>query len=143
LEGELLNLVGEGVQVAATKILIVDDDQGSRDLLSEVLASNGYVVAAVEDGAAARDELARNGGYDIVIADLRMPNVSGLDLFREMRRRNQHEELILMSSFMTLGERQQALELGACALLDKPFRLTQLLEAVSDVVADRRTGIKH
>lgn len=129
--------------MAATKILIVDDDQGSRDLLSEVLASSGYVVAAVEDGAAARDELARNGGYDIVIADLRMPNVSGLDLFRELRRRNQQEELILMSSFMTGSERQQALELGASALLDKPFRLTQLLEAVSDLVADRKTGIKH
>jgi len=129
--------------VAATKILIVDDDQGSRDLLSEVLASNGYVVAAVEDGSAARDELARSGGYDIVIADLRMPNGSGLDLFRDLRRRNRQEELILMSSFMTGSERQQALELGASALLDKPFRLTQLLEAVSDLVADRNVGIKH
>jgi DNA-binding response OmpR family regulator len=130
------------MQVAATKILIVDDDQGSRDLLSEVLASNGYVVAAVEDGAAARDEIARNGGYDIVIADLRMPNGSGLDLFRDLRRRSQQEELILMSSFMTGSERQQALALGACALLDKPFRLTQLLEAVSDV-ADKKIGLKH
>ena len=142
MEGALRSSLRKGVQVAATKILIVDDDQGSRDLLSEVLASNGYVVAAGEDGAAARDEIARNGGYDIVIADLRMPNGSGLDLFRDLRRRSQQEELILMSSFMTGSERQQALALGACALLDKPFRLTQLLDAVSGV-ADKKIGIKH
>ncbi|HXJ95098.1 MAG TPA: response regulator [Terriglobia bacterium] len=139
----LLPVGGKGVQVAVTKILIVDDDQGSRDLLSEVLASNGYVVAAVEDGSAARDELARNGGYDIVIADLRMPNGSGLDLFRDLRRRNQPERFILMSSFMTGSERQQALELGACALLDKPFRLTQLLDAVSDVAVRKSMSITH
>jgi DNA-binding response OmpR family regulator len=128
--------------VAATKILIVDDDQGSRELLSEVLASNGYVVAAVENGAVASEELTRDGGYEIVIADLRMPNGSGLDLLRELRRRNQQEELILMSSFMTGSERQQALELGACALLDKPFRLTQLLDAVSNVTDRKSIGIK-
>lgn len=128
--------------MAGTKILIVDDDQGSRDLLSEVLASNGYVVAAVADGAAARDELTRDGGYEIVIADLRMPNLSGLDLLRELRRSNRQQELILMSSFMTGSEKQQALELGACALLDKPFRLAQLLDAVSNVADRRSIGIK-
>ncbi len=128
--------------MGGTKILIVDDDQGSRELLSEVLASNGYVVAAVEDGVAAREELIRDGGYKIVIADLRMPNGSGLDLFRELRRHNQQEELILMSSFMTGAEREQAVELGACALLDKPFRLTQLLDVVSNVADKKSIGIK-
>jgi len=128
--------------VAATKILIVDDDQGSRDLLSEVLASNGYAVAAVPDGASAREELARDGGYEIVIADLRMPNGSGLDLLRELRRSNRQQELILMSSFMTGNEKQQALQLGARALLDKPFRLSQLLEAVGMVVEQRSMGLK-
>lgn len=128
--------------MAATKILIVDDDQGSRELLSEVLASNGYVVAAVADGAAAREELARDGAYELVIADLRMPNGSGLDLLRELRGSNRQQELILMSSFMTGSEKQQALELGARALLDKPFRLSQLLDAVSSVAGQRSVGIK-
>jgi two-component system OmpR family response regulator len=123
--------------VATTKILIVDDDQGSRDLLTEVLASSGYVVGAVEDGASAREELKRDGSYGIVIADLRMPNGSGLDLLRELRRGNRQQELILMSSFMTGSEKQQALELGARALLEKPFRLSQLLDAVSDVADSR------
>ena len=114
-------------------MLVVDDDAGSRELLSEVLAANGYVVATAADGAAAHEELARDGGYEIVIADLRMPNGTGLDLLRELRYRHQRQDLILMSSFMTGPEKEQALKLGARALLEKPFRLTELLAVVGDL----------
>lgn len=125
-----------------TKILVVDDDQGSRDLLSEVLTANGYVVASVADGAAARDELSRDGGYEIVIADLRMPNGSGLDLLRDLRTGKRTQDLILMSSFMSGAERRQALELGAKALLEKPFKLSELLSVVGDLAGQRAVGIK-
>ena len=128
--------------MVATKILIVDDDQGSRELLSEVLAANGYNVAAVPDGAAARDELSRDGGYEIVLADLRMPNVNGLELLRELRSRNQRQDLILMSSFMTGPDKQQALKLGARALLEKPFRLNELLDIVGEVAVQRSVSIE-
>lgn len=126
--------------MSATRVLIVDDDQGSRDLLSEVLAANGYLVATAADGVAARDELFRDGGYSIVIADLRMPNGTGLDLLRDLRSQNQHHDLILMSSFMTGAEKEQALELGARALLEKPFRLTQLLQVVGDLAEQQHVG---
>lgn len=125
-----------------TKVLVVDDDLGSRDLLTEVLAANGYLVAAVADGAAAREELARDGEYGIVIADLRMPNITGLDLLRDLRGRDHGQDLILMSSFLSGSDKQQALELGARALLEKPFRLTELLDVVGDVAERRSVGIK-
>jgi DNA-binding response OmpR family regulator len=73
-----------------------------------------------------------------VIADLRMPNGSGLDLLRELRERHQRQGLILMSSFMTGTEKKQALELGARALLEKPFRLSQLLEVVGGLADERK-----
>lgn len=120
-----------------TRVLIVDDDQGSRELLAEVLTANGYLVGAASDGVAARDELSRESGYQIVIADLRMPNGSGLDLLRDLHNRKQTQDLILMSSFMTVNEKEQALKLGARALLEKPFRLSQLLDVVNKV-ADQR-----
>ncbi|HEY6291818.1 MAG TPA: response regulator [Terriglobia bacterium] len=123
--------------MGTTRVLIVDDDQGSRELLSEVLAANGYLVGAAADGTAARDELSRDAGYQIVIADLRMPNGSGLDLLRELHSRNQNQDLILMSSFMTGTEKEQAMKLGARALLEKPFRLNQLLDIVSKVAGRR------
>jgi len=128
--------------VNPTKVLVVDDDPGSRDLLTEVLAANGYLVAAVADGAAAREELARDGQYGIVIADLRMPNITGLDLLRDLQGRNHGQDLILMSSFLSGADKQQALELGARALLEKPFRLTELLDVVGDLAERRSVGVK-
>jgi DNA-binding response OmpR family regulator len=128
--------------VGATRVLIVDDDPGSRELLSEVLTANGYLVATAADGAAARDELSRDGGYEIVIADLRMPNGSGLDLLRELRCHHRQQDLILMSSFMTGPEKEQALELGARALLEKPFRLSELLEVVGGIADRRQVGYR-
>ena len=128
--------------MGATRVLVVDDDAGSRELLSEVLAANGYIVATAADGAAAREELLRDGGYEIVIADLRMPNGSGLDLLRELRGQDQRHDLILMSSFMTGPEKKQALELGARALLEKPFRLTELLSVVGGLAGRHQVGIQ-
>ena len=117
------------------KILVVDDDQESRDLLCEVLEANGYAPYAVADGSAAREVLGRDGGYRIVIADLRMPRESGLDLLRKLRQQNSQHELILMSSFMSGAERKAAKELGARALLDKPFQFNELLQAIAELAA--------
>jgi DNA-binding response OmpR family regulator len=125
------------------KVLIVDDDPGSRELLSEVLTADGYFVSAVADGAAAREELARDEAYDIVIADLRMPNGTGLDLLRELSSRNQKSQgLILMSSFMSGREKEQALELGARALLEKPFQLSELLQVVGELASRKSVRLQ-
>lgn len=113
-----------------SKVLVVDDDQESRNLLCEVLEANGYVVAAVEDGAAARETLTRDGDYRIVIADLRMPKESGLELLRHLRQQRSNCDMILMSSFISGPERELAQELGAHTLLEKPFRLSDLLQVV-------------
>ncbi len=117
------------------KILVVDDDQESRDLLCEVLEANGYAPQAVADGLAAREVLSRDGGFRIVIADLQMPLESGLELLRKLRAQNSKHEIILMSSFMTGAEKQEAKALGAHALLEKPFQLTELLQTVAGLVA--------
>jgi DNA-binding response OmpR family regulator len=119
--------------MSAPSILVVDDDQDSRNLLSEFLSANGYRVKTVEDGAAAREELSRAEGYQVVIADLRMPKESGLELLRNLHRQESRQAIILMSSFISQAERKQAQELGAHALLEKPFRLTDLLAAVEEV----------
>jgi DNA-binding response OmpR family regulator len=125
--------LGRGATVGSPKILIVDDDLESRNLLSEVLQANGYAVGAVADGAAAREELGRDGEYQIILADLRMPKESGLDLLRNLRQQNARYTVILMSSFISGTERKLAQELGAHALLEKPFRLSELLQIVGEL----------
>jgi len=122
------------------KILVVDDDQESRQLLSEVLEANGYTVGAVADGQAAREVLRQDGGYRIVIADLHMPKETGLELLKHLREQNSNHHIVLMSSFVSSGERQLALEMGVHALLDKPFRLSELLEVVGDLAQKSPIG---
>jgi DNA-binding response OmpR family regulator len=124
------------------RILVVDDDLESRDLLCEVLEANGYLqVEAVADGLAAREALARDGDCPIIIADLHMPNESGLDLLRNLRKQNAKHQIVLMSSFMSTTERKLARDLGAYALLDKPFRLSELLQVVSQLTERNPIGI--
>ncbi len=123
--------------MTSSKVLVVDDDSESRGLICEVLESNGYSVASVADGAAARDILEKDGDFRVVIADLRMPIENGLDLIRNLREKNNRHEFILMSSFISAAERKSAERLGVRALLDKPFRLSELLQSVSELVGKK------
>ena len=96
-----------GVLSLMDKILVVDDDQESRNLLCEVLEANGYAPHAVANGLAAREVLSRDVEYRIVIADLQMPQESGMELLRKLRQENSKHEIILMSSFMSGGEKKR------------------------------------
>ncbi len=127
--------------MAAPKVLIVDDDEESRDLLREVLEANGYVVDAVEGAPAARRVVSGDGEYRIVIADLRMPEESGLELLRNLKQQQFKHDMILMSSFISGSERKLAEELGAHALLEKPFRLSELVQIVAELASKNAIGI--
>jgi CheY-like chemotaxis protein len=130
-----------GIQQPMNKILVVDDDQESRNLLCEVLEANGYAPHAVANGLAAREVLSRDVEYRIVIADLQMPQESGLELLRKLRLQNSKHEVILMSSFMSGAEKKAAKALGAHALLEKPFQITELLQKVADLLAQISVGM--
>ena len=123
------------------KILVVDDDEESRDLLCEVLEANGYAPRAAAHGLAAREVLSQDAEYRIVIADLHMPEESGWELLRKLRDQNTHHEIILMSSFTTPTEREVAKALGVHALLEKPFQLTELLAMVAQLASPSSVAI--
>ena len=115
------------------KVLVVDDDAESRGLICEVLEANGYSVGAAGDGAAAREALTRDENYRIVIADLRMPNENGIELLRSLRQQKAQHDVILMSSFISGAERKVAQDMGVQRLLEKPFRLSELLQMVGEL----------
>jgi CheY-like chemotaxis protein len=132
-----------GSGMVGTKILIVDDDRESRDLLREVLEANGYTVGAVQDSSSAKEELNGENTYQVVIADLRMPGESGIELIRDLRRRNSSHHIVLMSSFIGESERQQAAEFGVDAMLEKPFRLAELLELLARFTGKSSIGVSN
>ncbi len=123
--------------MSAPKILIVDDDEESRSLLREVLGSSGFSADAVPDGAQAREVLGRDPAFRIVILDLRMPAESGLDILRDLRHQDSKYSVVLMSSFFSGEERKMAHQLGAEALLEKPFRLNEFVQVVTDLAGKK------
>ena len=121
--------------MANQKVLVVDDDSESRGLICEVLEANGYSVVSVGDGAAARQILEKDAGFSVV------PDENGLDLIRSLREKNTPHKFILMSSFISSAEKKLAKTLGVRALLDKPFRLSELLQSVSELAEKKPIGI--
>jgi len=123
------------------KILVVEDDKENRDLLCEVLSGSDYAVDAVENVTDARRELGAKEDYRIVIADLRMPDGTGLELLRDIGKLHSKPGVILISSFMSGLERKAALQLGAGALLEKPFRFGELLQAIANLATPEPAGM--
>lgn len=107
------------------KVLVVDDDSLVRDLLCEILTEEGYSVDSASNGIEALEKL-EAGRFDLVISDVEMPEMDGIDLAREMRSISS-VPLILMSGNIYTKEESIAL---ADYFLLKPFEFNDLLSAV-------------
>jgi two-component system phosphate regulon response regulator OmpR len=134
-----MNSAAPGRPADAPRLLIVDDDRETLDLLSLYLGDQGFAVSCVEDGRAMDDWLAGNSA-DLVILDLMLPGEDGLSIARRLR--SEHELPIIMIS--ARGEeidRIVGLEVGADDYLPKPFNPRELLARVRAVL--RRSNSTH
>lgn len=111
-------------------ILVVDDELGIRDLLSEILNDEGHAVELAENAAQAR--LARNRQQpDLVLLDIWMPDTDGVTLLKEWAGAGQLTmPVIMMSGHASIDTAVQATKIGAYAFLEKPITLQKLLKAV-------------
>jgi len=113
------------------RILIVDDDGLLREVLREMLEEQGYRVSTTGDGRAAL-RLLQAKGFDLVLTDLHMPRMNGLELITEIARRRLPVMSILMSSLLTGDARAHADRMGAYAQIDKPFSSQRLFALIED-----------
>lgn len=113
-------------------ILVVDDEVGIRELLSEILSDEGHVVVTAENAAAAR--LARaNDAPDLVLLDIWMPDTDGVTLLKEWASGGQLTmPVIMMSGHATIDTAVEATRFGALDFLEKPIALQRLLGAVKN-----------
>lgn len=119
------------------RVLVVDDDQAIRDLLQEVLIDEAYEVDTAHDGLKAWEKLTRHpGSYQVILLDVRMPRLDGLQLFQIVQKQQQAlvPSIILLSS--DNESIHQALNMGVCHALEKPFDLAVFLELVATVKAN-------
>src|SRR5260370_34542789 len=118
------------------KILVVDDEPSILKLLKEALTQWGYQVECVGTGAEALEAI-RTGLYDAAITDIRMPEMSGLDLLREIKRHDESIEVIVMTGYPTITSAVEALKEGAYDYLSKPLILDELEHGMQRVMERR------
>src|SRR5262245_39869703 len=108
----------------ALRILIVDDDPGQRSLLNSYLTSQGFSTMTVDSGERALAAL-RDGGIVMMISDVRMPGISGLETLRRARQEHPRLPVLLVTAFADIREAVDAMRDGALNYLSKPIDLDE------------------
>ena len=116
------------------KILVVDDEAGIRRLLFDVLSNEGFKVTLAKDG---KDSLAqmRNRRFDLLITDINMPRLDGIELLKRMKKAGRRERVIVMT-----GSLMDKTHLGkdtpdVFTMLQKPFHMNNFLDTVTSVLS--------
>jgi two-component system, OmpR family, response regulator len=118
--------------VPQLSILVVDDDPDVREYLRDFLTSEGYGVTVVEDSTAVVDEL-KHGDYHVVVLDLMMPKLSGIDLLGRIREVDDDVAVIILTGFPSLETAASSIEHDVSAYIRKPFAVKDFREAIQRI----------
>src|SRR5438132_11482794 len=121
--------VTDNTNVKGPRILIVDDDPGQRSLLDSFLKSQGFDTAPVASGEQALEVL-RGAEFSMMISDVRMPGISGLETLRRARQEHTVLPVLLVTAYADIREAVGAMSDGAVNYLAKPIDLEELLSTV-------------
>jgi DNA-binding NtrC family response regulator len=112
------------------KALVIDDEQIVLESVSALLTDEGFEVDVSLDGRQGLDwAIERN--YDVVLTDIRMPDIGGMKVLRDIKRINPTLPVIMITGYASVESAVQAMKLGAAEYIEKPFEPEQLLDAVS------------
>jgi excisionase family DNA binding protein len=117
------------------RVLIVDDEESIRELLSKTLAIERYEVDTAVDAAGALDRM-RNAAYDLLIADLKMPGMDGLTLIRKAKTLNADLRIIIITGYSSESSAIEAVNLGVNGYLTKPFPIPDVLAAAAKALSE-------
>lgn len=119
------------------KILLADDDDGLRRVIQFKLSQQGYEVEAVANGREALKKIGENQ-YDLLLSDMKMPEMDGLELLEAVRANYPQIEVILITAFATVSQAVQALKMGAFDYITKPFEDDDLFASVEKALRLKR-----
>lgn len=126
----------------AIRVLIADDEPGMRKSLADILIDEGYEVELAEDGLQAVEICSRET-FDVVIMDVRMPGLNGVEAFRRIRTHRAGTRVILMSAFGVDDLKYRALEEGAIAFLDKPLDIDAVVHLIENAAETAVLVVEH
>jgi response regulator RpfG family c-di-GMP phosphodiesterase len=124
------------------RVLIVDDEKFIRDILADFLGMEGYIVRTAEDGAAALSEL-HNAHYDLVISDLKMPRMGGIELLDAIGTAAPSALTVIMTGFGTVETAIDAMKRGAYDYILKPFKVEEVIRVVQRGLEKQRLAAEN
>ncbi len=119
------------------RILIAEDDRNTREGLVELLSDEGYEVTGVIDGEQAY-ESARKKQFDVLLTDMRMPRVNGLNLIKRVTGASPETSIIMMTAFATVETAVKAMRDGAFSYLTKPLKVEELLATIEGALQEKK-----
>jgi len=128
--------------VKQTNILVVDDELNVRQLLSKILSKEGYTVYTAGDGVDAL-ELFQTTNIDIIISDIKMPKMTGIELLHKIKQLDPDVGFILITAFATTETAIDALKSGAQDYVTKPFDFSEILMAVKKISFSGQQGYNY
>jgi DNA-binding NtrC family response regulator len=128
--------------IHSAKILIVEDESNLRLVLGKELERLGFGVQSCADGESALKVL-EEAGVDVLLSDINMPGMSGIELLRRVRERPNPPEVILLTGYATVETAVKAMKLGAFDYLSKPYRIGELDALVRSAVEKRQLRVEN
>ncbi len=113
----------------STSIIVIDDEPNLRQMLVTLLRRHGFDVCAYADGEAGITACLQ-GGVDVVLCDLQMPGIGGMDVLRRLQESEVQCSIVMMSAYATVEVAVQAMKLGAFNFITKPFRTEEVLRII-------------
>src|SRR3954468_15257479 len=124
------------------RVLVVDDEKFIREILAEFLGMEGYFVRTAEDGSSAPAELGR-AAYDLVISDLKMPKMGGMELLEAITKVAPHALTVIMTGFGTVETAIDAMKRGAYDYILKPFKVEEVTMIVQRGLEKQRLSAEN
>jgi DNA-binding NtrC family response regulator len=124
---------------AAAKVLVVDDDPGILDTLTDVLAASGYDAVMAASGREAIEK-ARATAFDLILMDIQMPDLNGVQTLHALRMADPRVAVIMMTAYTRDELVAESERMTGFGVLSKPLDLERLLPLVERIVSPRRSG---
>jgi two-component system response regulator PilR (NtrC family) len=124
------------------RILVVDDEESIREFLEIMLKKEGYEVTCAEDGAKARDLLTKKS-FDLVISDLQMPNMTGIELLKYVKESYPELVFMMITAFGTTESAVEAMKMGAYDYLTKPFKIDEVRMNIQNALRAKSLEVEN